>query len=255
MFVPVAQATLYCNAYGPVNAPAIVGVGGWIGSGELWALPFETLSQNWRTLRYDHRGTGASVAEVNSITLPNMVDDVFAVMDAHGIERCVLAAESSGALTALSAALQRPQRISGLVLVDGMVVRGLDATTDPFLQGLQHAYAATLDHFVNLCMPTDGPAHIKRWGRQIIDQATPDAAIALRRINNETDIRADLHKVQQPTLIIHCDGDRIVPVEQARSLARTLPDAKLVELDDTGHIPTMTRAVEVAGEIERFLSR
>jgi len=66
MFVPVVQATLYCNAYGPVNAPAIVGVGGWIGSGELWALPFETLSQNWRTLRYDHRG---KVIELTSATL------------------------------------------------------------------------------------------------------------------------------------------------------------------------------------------
>ena len=254
MFVSTPQATLYCNAYGPKTAPAIVGIGGWIGSGELWALPFETLSQSWRTITYDHRGTGASVAAVDSITLANLVSDVFAVLDAHGVERCVLAAESSGALTALSAALQQPQRIPGLVIVDGMVFRGLDAASDPFLKGLQHAYAATLDRFVDLCMPEDGPAHIKRWGRQIIDRAAPEAAIALRRLNSEADIRADLPRIQQPTLIIHCEGDKIVPVEQARSLAHALPKAELVVFKDSGHIPTMTRPGEIAKEIERYFT-
>ena len=254
MFVTTPQATLYCNAYGPQDAPAIVGIGGWIGSGELWALPFESLSQRWRTVSYDHRGSGATVAAVESITLTNLVSDVFAVMDAHGIERCVLAAESSGALTALSAALQQPERVSGLVIVDGMVFRGLDSAADPFLKGLQHAYAATLDRFVDLCMPDDGPAHIKRWGRQIIDRALPEAAIALRKINNETDIRADLPKIQQPTLIIHCDGDKIVPVEQARTLAKTLPNAELVILKDSGHIPTMTQPGEIAGLVARFFA-
>lgn len=242
------------GAYGPKDAPAILGIGGWIGSGELWALPFETLSQRWRTISYDHRGSGASVAAVDSITLANLVNDVFAVLDAHGIERCVLAAESSGALTALSAALQQPERINGLVVVDGMVFRGLDSATDPFLKGLQHAYAATLDRFVDLCMPDEGPAHIKRWGRQIIDRAAPEAAIALRRVNNEADIRAALPKIQQPTLVIHCDGDKIVPVEQARMLAKILPNAELVILKDSGHIPTMTRPAEIAAQIERFFA-
>jgi pimeloyl-ACP methyl ester carboxylesterase len=255
MFVASPQATLYCTAYGAQNAPAILGIGGWIGSGELWALPFETLSQGWRTISYDHRGSGASVAASDSITLANLVNDVFAVMDAHGLERCVLAAESSGALMALSAALQQPERISGLVIVDGMVFRGLDPAADPFLKGLQHAYSATLDRFVDLCMPDDGPAHIKRWGRQIIDRAPPEAAIALRQANNQADIRDDLPNIKQPTLIIHCDGDKIVPVEQARRLASALPNAELVVFKDSGHIPTMTRPVDVADQVLRFFAR
>ncbi len=254
MFVSTPQATLYCNAFGPHDAPAILGIGGWIGSGELWALPFETLSQRWRTITYDHRGTGASVAALDSIMLDHLVNDVFAVLDAHGVARCVLAAESSGAITALSAALRDPARISGLVVVDGMVFRGLDAASDPFLQGLQHHYAATLDRFVDLCMPDDGPAHIKRWGRQIINRALPEAAIALRRVNNQADIRAELPKIQQPTLVIHCDGDKIVPVEQAHTLAKTLPNAELVVFNDSGHIPTMTRPGEIAAQIERFFA-
>ena len=135
-----------------------------------------------------------------------------------------------------------------------MAFRGPDSATDPFLKGLQHAYAATLDRFVDLCMPDDRPAYIKRWGRQIIDRAAPKAAIALRRVNNEADIRAELPTIQHPTLIIHCEGDKIVPIDQARSLAKTLPKAELVVLRDSGHIPTMTRPLEIAREIERFFA-
>lgn len=49
----------------------------------------------------DHRGSGASTHSTSPITLEAMVDDVLAVMDAQGIDRCVLAAESGGAGVAL----------------------------------------------------------------------------------------------------------------------------------------------------------
>ena len=255
MFVSTPKATLYCTAFGAIDAPVILGIGGWIGSGELWALPFETLSQRWRTISYDHRGSGASVADVDSITLENLVNDVFAVMDAYGVERCTLAAESSGALTALSAAMLNPKRISGLVIVDGMVFRGNEPpSADPFLQGLEHHYGATLGRFVDLCMPDEGPEHIKRWGRQIIDRASSDAAIQLRKVSNDADIRSNLHKINQPTLVIHCDGDKIVPIEQGRMLVKALSNAELVVLNDSGHIPTMTRPAEIAAVIESFFA-
>ena len=258
MFVSTHSAQLFCTRYGPAYAPgktpAIIGIGGWIGSGELWALPFETLSQSYCCISYDHRGSGASMAAPESITLDNLVEDLFAVMDAYGITTCVLAAESSGALTALSAALRHPERISALVLVDGMWYRGSADAADPFLAGLQQNYPATLSRFVDLCMPDDGPAHIKRWGRQIIDRATPEAAIALRKINSQADLRDRLQDVQQPVLVMHCAGDKIVPVAQAHALVEALPTAQLVLFEDTGHIPTMTRPAEVAAQMERFLA-
>nr|MCU0898845.1 alpha/beta fold hydrolase [Burkholderiales bacterium] len=106
MFIDVGDAKLYATAFGPRTAPAIVAIGGWIGSWELWAEPFSILSERWRTVAYDHRGSGATVAPVESITFANLVTDLFAVLDAHGIETCTLAAESAGAQTALGAALR-----------------------------------------------------------------------------------------------------------------------------------------------------
>jgi pimeloyl-ACP methyl ester carboxylesterase len=165
----------------------------------------------------------------------------------------VLAAESAGALTALGAALKNTKRITGLVIVDGMYFREISPEEDLFLWGLRKAYPATLDRFVETCVPEPDSDHIKRWGRQIIGRASQESAIALYLSAGEIDLRSELHRVSQPTLILHGEADVIVPVEEARRLAELLPNASLSILPDAGHVPTMTRPLEVASQIMGFL--
>jgi pimeloyl-ACP methyl ester carboxylesterase len=252
MFITIGNAKIYTTSFGSKTFPPIVGIGGWIGSWELWAEPFAILSQKWHTIAYDHRGAGATVTLVESITFDRLVDDVFAVLDAYAIEHCVLAAESAGALTAFGAALKNPHRITGLVIVDGMYFRETPEEKDHFLLGLRKAYPATLDHFVEACLPEPDSDHIKHWGRQIIDRASQDSAIALHLSMSGIDLRDDLSHITQPTLILHGEADVLVPVKEAHWLAKTLPNAKLTVLKGAGHVPTMTRPVEIAQEIMNF---
>lgn len=252
MFITIGDAQIYAASFGSKSSPTIVGIGGWIGSWELWAEPFSILSQNWHTLAYDHRGAGATLAPIESITFDRLVDDVFAVLDAYAIEHCILAAESAGALTAFGAALKNPDRITGLVIVDGLIHRQTPPEKDPFLLGLQTAYSATLDRFVDACLPEPADGCIKQWGRKIINRASQDAAVALHLMASSVDLRADLPRLAQPTLIIHGEADLLVPISEAHWLAKTLPQAKLVVLKDAGHIPTMTHPVEIAQKITAF---
>ena len=163
----------------------------------------------------------------------------------------MLAAESAGALTALSAALARPERITGLVIVDGMDYR---PPTDPdlFSLGLHKAYSKTLDRFVEACLPEADCEHIKRWGRQIIDRSEQAAAIALYLAAGSVDLRRDLPHIRQPTLIIHGEADVIVPIAAAEMLAQTLSNAKLVTLPAAGHVPTLTQPNTIATAISNF---
>jgi pimeloyl-ACP methyl ester carboxylesterase len=252
MFIQIDDATIYSVAFGPKDAPAIIGIGGWTGNWELWAETFSILSNTWRTIGYDHRGTGATVAPVSTITFDRLINDVFAVLDAHGIKSCVLAAESAGAMTALGAALKRPERISGLVLVDGMWFAGTPQPNDPFEQGLRTNYLATLQRFVAGCLPEPDSEHIKQWGMHILQQAASDAAIALYLMGKGVDLSNDLPRIMLPALIIHGEKDMIVPADASRRLASLLPNAKLVTLKDAGHVPTVTFPIDVAREINHF---
>lgn len=130
------------------------------------------MSQNWGTIAYDHRGAGATIAPLESISFNRLVEDVFAILDAYNAENCVLAAESAGALTAL--------------------------------------------------------------GRQILDRASQAAAIALYLSSGGIDLRNELSHVSQPTLILHGEADRIVPVEEACQLFELLPNARVSILPGAG---------------------
>jgi poly(3-hydroxyalkanoate) depolymerase len=63
-----------------------------------------------------------------------------------------------------------------------------------------------------------------------------------------------LRLIRQPTLIVAGDDDPIVPVVNARIMARLLPDAQL-HLYEGGHIALVTEAHELAPVIEDFLDR
>ena len=255
MFIPLENAQIFSTSFGSKTAPAIMGIGGWIGSWELWLEPFSILSAHWHTIAYDHRGSGATIAPIESITLDHLTADVFAVMDAYGLQSCVLAAESAGALTALAAALKHPERIQGLVIVAGMYYQPASEAESPFEQGLRHDYQRTLERFADACVPEPNAEHIKHWGLQILRRTTQAAAIALFKTNSSIDLRAELHRVTQPTLILHGEADALVPLEAARWLAQTLPKATLLTLPNTGHVPTLTRPREVAQAIMKFFAQ
>ena len=255
MFIEVPGAKLFAVRSGPARGTAIVAIGGWIGSSELWQGPLADLSDSFITVTYDHRGSGLTVCDTGSITFDNLVTDVLAILKAFGIRRCVLAAESAGAQTALAVAARFPDKVSHLIIVDGMYSRGIALENDPFLQGLRSAYPATIERFVQLCIPEPESEHIKAWGRKILMRAEASAAIALRIAGSVTDVTADLQQISQPVLVIHGDMDKIVPLESGRALAASLLDAEMQVLEGCGHVPTLTQPRKVADAMRAFLRR
>jgi poly(3-hydroxyoctanoate) depolymerase len=62
-----------------------------------------------------------------------------------------------------------------------------------------------------------------------------------------------LHLIRQPTLVMAGDDDPIVPMVNARLLARLIPNARL-EVFDCGHLFLLTRLQRSVAVIEAFLA-
>ena len=251
MFLKSHDADLFVSSFGS-GTRTIVAHGGWVGSGELWQQPFEELSRSWRTVSYDHRGTGASTNRAQTISFELLVNDLFHVLDTLQITSCVLAGESSGAFVVLEAALRQPHRFSGLVLVDGRYQGGKSAGASRFIDGCKTNFPATMEAFVNACIPEEDCAAERRWGKQIVMRSDGPSAVQLMECLEPVQLEHRIDQIQLPTLLIHGSRDVITPVTSSQKLADTLPNSKLVVIEGAGHVPTVTRPSAVVRAINKF---
>jgi pimeloyl-ACP methyl ester carboxylesterase len=251
MFLKSADADLFVTSCG-AGPRTLVAHGGWVGSGELWQLPFEELSKSWRCVTYDHRGTGATVNHAPQITFELLVDDLFRVLDALKIETCVLAGESSGAFVVLEAALRQPERFSGLVLVDGRYQGGRSAGASRFIEGCKANFEATMEMFINACVPEEDCAAERRWGKRIVMRSSGPDAVQLMECLEPVQLEDRLPQITQPTLLIHGTRDVITPLANSENLKQKIPNSKLVTVEGAGHVPTVTRPLEVVRAIAEF---
>jgi pimeloyl-ACP methyl ester carboxylesterase len=71
-------------------------------------------------------------------------------------------------------------------------------------------------------------------------------------MNSESVMEFDPSRIAVPTLLLHGDDDRLVPVGVSKYLATRIPDARLIEHPGASHMLPVTHAREIAGEIVAF---
>ena len=65
---------------------------------------------------------------------------------------------------------------------------------------------------------------------------SPENAVRLERAFGELDVTSLLREVRVPTLVLHARDDRVVPFEQGRLLAMSIPGARFVPLESANHL-------------------
>lgn len=261
--------------------PALLFLPAWmIANSGLWAAQCDALSDRFRCLSYDARGSGRSdrPTEPERYQVTELVADTLAVLDAVGADRAVLVGNSLGGLVAYLTAALHPDRVAGLVLISPTVdltgdehaalVRAI-ATFDEERPGedgwerynrysWRRDYPGFVRWFVDTALGEEATAQAREDGVRMALDATPDvlASVAVARSGlPATDQAAKLRglagQITCPVLVIHGDRDAVVPPAWSAALAATL-DAVLTPLPGAGHCPQVTRVAEVNALISDF---
>jgi class 3 adenylate cyclase len=99
------------------------------------------------------------------------------------------------------------------------------------------------------------PVFQRWWGRHERTGASPAAAAALMRMNEQIDISDVVSTIRVPTLVIHRTGDKAVNVEGGRFLAEHISGARYLEFPGIDHVPFVgENAPEIADAVEEFLT-
>jgi pimeloyl-ACP methyl ester carboxylesterase/DNA-binding CsgD family transcriptional regulator len=212
-----------------------------------WRVPllratYEHLARSHTLVLYDSRGMGSSDRRIDADDLG--VDahrrDLDAVVAASGFERVALLGYYHSVATAIAFAAEQPARVSRMVLFGGSA-RMRDATGPVQTQALLSLVDQDWDLFA------ESAAHAwMGWsagdsGRLVADAfrtaVTPALARAWFAAAAAIDVTDRLPRVGAPTLVLHRQGERQIPVEVSRRLAAALPRGRLVELP--GSTPTL----------------
>lgn len=197
------------------------------------------------------------------------VDLTVAMIDLLGAERAVLVGNSAGGTIAMLTALEYPERVKALILVDPAVYAqgGVPAWTRPLLNTPQMRHLGPLISrrirtwgldFARSAWHDPGKITAEVWeGYQKPLQAENwDVALwELTLAGRPSRLAERLSELTLPVLVITGDDDRIVPTEQSVRLAGELPNAELVVIPNCGHVPHEECPQPVLQAITSFLAR
>jgi DNA-binding CsgD family transcriptional regulator/pimeloyl-ACP methyl ester carboxylesterase len=212
-----------------------------------WRIPmlraaYEALARNLTLVLYDGRGTGNSDRRIDTrdLGVSAHLRDLRAVLADAGIERASLLGYYHSVATSIAFAAASPARVQRMVLFGG-AARMREATSPAQTQALLSLVGQDWDVFADAAATTwlgwDASSS-GRWTAEAFRTATTaPVAQAWFAAAQEIDVTALLPAVAAPTLVLHRQAERQIPVEVARRLAAGLPDARLVELP--GSTPTL----------------
>lgn len=253
------------------DGPDLVFVSGWVSHLDMmWEDPaqrrfLERLASMGRLILFDKRGVGLSdrVSADHLPTLEDRMDDVRAVLDAVGSSEAYILGHSEGSVMSALYAATYPDRTTGLILYGGYAARKRhsDYPWAPEAEGRKLFIDSVLRDWPfppgwESIAPSkiDDEGFKAHFGRYLRSAASPSAAHALLVMNTDADIRDVLPTVTTPTLIIHRVDDRDAQIGGARYMAERMPNARIVELPGSDHLPWLGDAESVLAEIEEFVT-
>jgi pimeloyl-ACP methyl ester carboxylesterase len=263
---------LATEAFGDPNDPSVLLVMGATASMLGWPDEFcvALADRHLHVIRFDHRDTGKSTTVPPgeaTYVVEDMADDAIAILEAYAIDKVHLIGMSLGGYIAQMLAVAQPERIASLTLIASEPL-GWDGAQLP------HISQAFLDHFGRLAsLDWSDQGAVAEFliesERLCAGSGTAfDAdreSVRVERVLSRTDslpsmfnhgtlaTRGDwtgrYRDIRCPVLVIHGAQDPILPVENGRAIADSLPDASLIVLAGTGHEIPLTAIPGIVEQI------
>ena len=239
-----------------------------------WHAVMQPLSQFGTVIAFDRTGFGLSERPLtwqgqNPYRAETQVELAVGLLDHFGVQQAILVGNSAGGTVSMQVALEHPERVSALILVDPAVYNGGGAPQwmQPILATPQMRHLGPLitrqilklgPELIKLAwhnpalLPSEimelyqKPFRVENW-----DIALWEFTLASRPIG----LSERLDELTLPVLVITGDHDRIVPTKDSIRLAGELPNASLEVISNAGHVPHEEQPQMFMETVTSYLSK
>ncbi|MFL6821952.1 MAG: alpha/beta fold hydrolase [Xanthobacteraceae bacterium] len=227
------------------------------GTLDSWDGIFPALSQHFRTLRYDQRGSGLSEKVRQPITTELLVEDLEAVLQGSGLAPPYhFVTVAAATMQALIYMTRHPERVASFVFCNPFT--GADPSRVAALEeraalaereGLRKALAVTLDK----SWPADigeRDAYAAYRARYLAHD--PVCFAAMNRAIARPNVMHLAKEIRHPTMVVAGRFDQVRPPAASEQFAQTIPGARF-ELIDAVHMMPAQAPVALLALLQDFL--
>jgi pimeloyl-ACP methyl ester carboxylesterase len=263
--LPQSGLSVYVYDVGEPESSAMMLIHGLGDEADSWRHVIEPLSARFRIVALDLPGFGRSDKPRRAYSVPFLCDTVLALMDALSIAGATLVGNSLGAVIAQSIALERPERVRGLVLIGGMLLTRTQPLNLAMLSFLlpgvgewlytrlrkdpQAAFETLRGYYADLdgLPEADRSFLFQRVNERVWSDGQRRAYFSVLRNTakwvpaQQRGLDEKLAQLATATLVIRGAHDQLMPLENAQALVDVQPSAKLVTIPGAGHLPQQER--------------
>jgi pimeloyl-ACP methyl ester carboxylesterase len=267
---------IHCLNAGESGTPVILLHGAGLDSAMLsWEEIIEPLAEKHRVFAPDLAGYGLSDRPDISYTLDFYTNFVEHLLDILHLEKASLIGLSMGGSIALSLALQSPERVERLILVDSYGIQDRVSAHFfsylfvhlPFVNEWSYKILGSSRSLIRWTLLTSliyNPQHLSNELIEKVYQAAQEAEAGRAFISlQKNDVRWNslrsnfinrLYEIQNPTLIIHGEQDKAVPLRYAQQAHQLIKGSQLAVMQNCRHWPQREEPKEFLQIVTNFLA-
>ena len=244
--IKVNGINLYYEMVG--NGFPVVLCHGYKGSHFEWSLQIPVLSRDYKVITMDHRGHGLSEAPSlkEDYSIPIFTRDVYELLRKLNVGKCCLVGHSMGGFIALQFAVNYPEMVEALVLVDTSAKIERISEYHRFMkdqrrialtEGLEAAFEYSVLHDPLALKAVSKYPHKREIMKQKLLNTSVEAYVyGIEAIAEWDGVSASLHNISVPTMVIVGQDDEDF-FKMSIKVADGIPNARLCIIPDVGHSP------------------
>jgi sigma-B regulation protein RsbQ len=251
---------------GAPDGPPMVFAHGFGCDQSMWRRVAPSFDPSHQVVLFDWVGAGGSdlgaFRPSRYASLTGYARDLLELIDELDLDDVVFVGHSVSAMIGVLAANQAPERFRSLVLVgpsprylddEGYVGGFQPADIDELLANMDRDYLGWSSVMGPLIMGNADRPELAGELTEAFCRTDADIAKHFARVTFLSDNRADLPRVQVPSLILQCRDDAIASMDVGRYVDARLPDSRFVVLDAVGHCPHVSAPGEMIAAMRAFV--
>jgi len=256
-FLVLDEVRLHYELSGKPSAPVLLFSNSLGTNLAMWEGQRAALEEQFRILRYDKRGHGASSVPPAPYKIQQLACDVLGLLDGLQLDRVHFCGLSIGGLTGMWLGLYAPHRLQKLVLCNTGARLGSLEMWNARIEsvrkdGTKAIAAVAVERFFSPEFRSRCPQAVAAT-QNVLGEIAAEGYVGCCTALRDTDLSDRIGGIHLPTLVIAGSKDNATPPALGQELRDHIPGAQYVELP-AAHLSNIAAAAEFNAAISKFLS-